>query len=102
MLIASYVSVVRLDTNLPSTPTQARVQAHRFVLALRERAPKAMDHHSWGCLRVEKFPTFASGRQRRGPATLLSSRRQFPRARLRDVPQEESPAYGDGSVRLTH
>ena len=41
-----------------------------------------MDHHSLDCLPAEKFPTFASGRQGRGPATLLNFRRLFPRAML--------------------
>src|SRR6516162_2682106 len=60
-------------------PTRARVQAHRlsFVLALHERVPRAMDHRSSGCLPAEKFPTCASGRLGRGPATLLSFPSRF-------------------------
>jgi hypothetical protein len=53
------------------------------------------------CLPAEKFPTFASGRQGRGPIRLSGFHPQFPRARLRDVAggrMEESPAYGDGSA----
>jgi len=36
----------------------ARVQAHRLssVLAQHEGVPRAMDHHSSGCLPAEKFP----------------------------------------------
>src|SRR6266446_10737690 len=51
----------------------ARVQAHRLssVLALHEGVPRAMDHHSSGCLPAEKFPTCASDRQDRGATTLL-------------------------------
>src|SRR6266446_4921846 len=81
--------------------TRARVQAHRLssVLAVHEGVPRAMDHHSSGCLPVRKFPTFASGRQGRGATTLLGFHHQFHLTRLRDVPREESPAYGDGSVR---
>jgi hypothetical protein len=37
-----------------------------------------MGHRSSGCLPAEKFPTFASGRLGRGPATLLSFRSLFP------------------------
>jgi hypothetical protein len=33
------------------------------VLVLHEGVPKAMDHHSSGCLPGAKFPRFASGRQ---------------------------------------
>ena len=65
-------------------PTRARVQAHRVsssVLALHEGVPRAMDHHSSGCLPAEKFPTFASGRQGRGPVRLLSFRSLFPLTR---------------------
>jgi hypothetical protein len=51
---------------------------------------------------MEKFPTCASGQQGRGLGTLLSFHPQFPRAKLRDVPQEESPAYGDGCGRPVH
>jgi len=65
----------------------ARVQAHRLssVLALNEGVPRAMEHHSSGCLPAEKFPTFASGRQGRGPVTFLSFRSPFPLTTLRDV-----------------
>src|SRR6266446_2763554 len=75
--------------------TRARVQAHRLssVLALHEGVPRAMDHHSSGCLPAEKFPTCASDRQDRGATTLSDFRRQFHLTRLRDVAQEESPAY---------
>src|SRR6516165_12717054 len=68
-------------------PTRARVQAHRlsFVLALHERVPRAMDHRSSGCLPAEKFPTCASGRQGRGPATLLSFPSRFHLTRLSDA-----------------
>jgi hypothetical protein len=46
------------------------------------------------CLPAEKFPTFASGRQGRGPATLLSSRYLFPKpSRLMSL-EEGSPATG--------
>src|SRR5208282_6475435 len=81
-------------------PTRAIVQAHRlsFVLALHEQVPRVMDHHSSGCLPAEKFPTFGSGRQGRGATTLSDFRRQFRLTRSRDVAQEESPAYGDGSA----
>jgi hypothetical protein len=75
--------------SVPST--RARVQAHRLssVLALHEGIPRAMDHHSWGCLPVVKFPTFASGRQGRGPVRLLGFHHQFHLTTLRDVAQEE-------------
>jgi hypothetical protein len=69
-------------------PTRARVQAHRVsssVLALHEGVPRAMDHHSSGCLPAEKFPTFASGRQGRGATTLSDFRLQFHLTRSRDV-----------------
>src|SRR6266404_8447794 len=84
--------------------TRAKVQAHRLssVLALHEGVPRALDHHSLGCLPAEKFPTFASGRQGRGATTLLGFRFQFHLTRLLDVAQEESPAYGDGSARRAH
>jgi hypothetical protein len=36
-----------------------------------------MDHHFSGCLPVEKFPTFASGRQGRGATTLSDFRLHF-------------------------
>jgi|SRR6516162_1947613 hypothetical protein len=53
--------------------------------------PRAMDHHSSGCLSAEKFPTFAScwqgGEQQR--------------FQLHDVVQEESLAYGDGLAHWT-
>jgi hypothetical protein len=64
-------------------PTQARVQGHRLSsgLALREWIPRAMDHH----LPAEKFPTCASGRQDRGPVTLLGFRRSFHLTRPRDL-----------------
>src|SRR6266446_2110771 len=68
--------------------TRARVQAHRLssVLAVHEGVPRAMDHHSSGCLPAEKFPTCASGRQGRGATTLSDFRRQFHLlTRLRDV-----------------
>ena len=60
-----------------------------------------MDHHSSGCLPVKKFPTFASGRQGRGPVRLLDFHHQFHLTRPRDVAQEESPAYGDGFALLS-
>jgi NADP-dependent 3-hydroxy acid dehydrogenase YdfG len=43
--------------------SRARAQAHRlwFALALHGEVPRAMDHHSSGCLPPEKFPTFAAG-----------------------------------------
>jgi hypothetical protein len=63
---------------------------------------RVMDRHPSGCLPVEKFPTFASGQQDRGPVALSGFHPQFPRAKPRDVPQEESPAYGDGSGRPVH
>ena len=55
-------------------PTRARVQAHHLfsALVLDESAPRVKDHHSSGCLPAEKFPTFASGRQGRGPVSLLN------------------------------
>jgi hypothetical protein len=37
------------------------------------------------CLPAEKFPTFASGRQGRGPVRLLGFHHQFHLTRLRDV-----------------
>src|SRR6266404_962127 len=70
----------------------------RLCLALHEGVPRAMDHHSSGCLPAEKFPTSASDRQDRGATTLLGSHRPFHLTRPRDVAQEESPAYGDGSA----
>jgi hypothetical protein len=75
-------------------------EAHRSlsVLALHEGVPRAMDHHSSGCLPVGKFSTFASGRQDRGQVNPSNCRRPFHLARLRDVAQEESPAYEDGSA----
>src|SRR5215469_5225735 len=78
--------------------SRARVQAHRSssVLALQEGVPRAMDHHSSGCLPMEKFPTFASGRQGRGPVTLLGFRSPFPRAMRRNVFRQESPALVGG------
>jgi hypothetical protein len=84
--------------------TRAKVQAHRLssVLALHEGVPRAMDHHSSGCLPVEKFPTCASDRQGRGPVRLLAFRHQFHLTRPRDVAQEESPAYGDGFALQAH
>jgi hypothetical protein len=84
--------------------TPARVQAYGLssVLALNEGVPRAMDHHSSGCLPAEKFPTSASHRQDRGATTLLNFHPPFPRARRRDVHQEESAAYGDGSARRAH
>src|SRR5260221_8983565 len=70
--------------------TRARVQAHRLssVLAVHEGVPRAMDHHSLGCLPAEKFPTSASHRQDRGATTLSDFRCQFHLTRLRDVAQE--------------
>jgi len=59
-----------------------------------------MDHRSSGCLPAEKFPTFASDRQGRGPVRLLDFRRQFHLARRRHVAQEESREYG-GIVRAS-
>jgi hypothetical protein len=48
----------------------------KLVLCLglqpHEGVPRAMDHHSSGCLPAEKFPAFASGRKGRGPVTLLA------------------------------
>jgi len=80
--------------------TQARVQAHcSSVSALNEWVPRAMDHHSSGCLPVEKFPTFASGRQDRGQVNPSDFRPQFRLTRLRDVAREESLPYGDGSAK---
>ena len=57
-------------------PIPTRVQVHRLssVLAVHEGVPRAMDHHSSGCLPVREFPTFASRRPGRG-ATMLSSPR---------------------------
>jgi hypothetical protein len=68
-------------------PTPARVQAHRLssLLPLHEGVPRAMDHHSSGCLPVEKFPTFASGWQGRGPVRFLGFRHHFHLTRPRDV-----------------
>jgi len=59
--------------------TRARVQAHRLssVLAVHEGVPRAMGHHSSGCLPVEKFPTCVSDRQGRGPVRLLGFHHQF-------------------------
>jgi hypothetical protein len=84
--------------------TRAKVQAHWLssVLALHEGVPRAMDHHSSGCLPVEKFTAFASDRQGTGPATFLGFHHQFHLTRPRDVVQEESPACGDGSARRAH
>src|SRR5215469_7918528 len=67
--------------------SRARVQAHRSssVLALQEGVSRAVDHHSSGCLPAEKFPTFASSRQGRGPTTLSNFRGQFHLIRPRDV-----------------
>jgi|SRR6516162_8664173 len=77
-------------------PTRARVQAHRLfsVLALHERVPRVMDHLLPRCLPAEKFPTFASGRLRRGAVTLSGLYPPFPRAMQRHVFPEESLAYG--------
>jgi hypothetical protein len=52
----------------------SRVQVQRLssVLAPHKRVPRVMDHRSSGCSPAEKFPTSASGRQGRGPVTLLS------------------------------
>src|SRR5260370_6202371 len=47
------------------------------LLALNEGVPRAMDHHSSGCLPAEKFPTCASGRQCRGATTLLGLSRRL-------------------------
>jgi hypothetical protein len=63
---------------------RARVQAHRLS-SVHEGVPRAMDHHSLGCLPAEKFPTFASGRQGRGATTLSDFRLQFHLTRSRDV-----------------
>jgi hypothetical protein len=52
---------------------------------LHERVPREMHHHSSGRLLAEKFPTFASGPQGRGPVSLSGLYPQFPRARPRDV-----------------
>src|SRR6266436_725504 len=73
--------------------SRARVQAHWLssVLAVHEGVPRAMDHHSSGCLPVEKFPTCASDRQGRGPVRLLGLRHHFHLTRPRDVAQEELP-----------
>lgn len=80
--------------------SRIRVQAHRLSpVFVHEGVPRAMDHHSSGCLPVEKFPTFASGRQGRGPVRLLGFHHQFHLTRQHDVAQEESPTYGDGSAR---
>jgi hypothetical protein len=88
-----------LGLDFPARAYSRKSSTHRFVLALHERVPKAMDHHSSGCLSAEKFSTFASGRQARGATTLLGFGREFHLTRLRDVPREESVAYGDGSGR---
>ena len=66
-------------TRLPlALISRARVQAQfSSVLAPHDPVPRAMDHHFSDCLPAEKFPTFASGQQDRGPVTLLSFHRQF-------------------------
>jgi hypothetical protein len=52
-------------------------QDQSSLFPLHEEVPRAMDHHSSGCLPAEKFPTFASGRQGRGPVRLLGFRLRF-------------------------
>ncbi len=75
---------------------RCRVSPFPYSILYHDEVPKAMDHHSSGCLPGAKFPRFASGRQDRGQVNPSGFRPQFRLTRLRDVPREESPAYGDG------
>src|SRR6266436_2431534 len=77
---------------------------HRTESSVSRRRDRILysHHHSSDCLPAEKFPTLASGRQGRGPIRLLDFRHQSHLTMPCDVAQEESPAYGDGSVLPTH
>jgi hypothetical protein len=60
-MVRRYDPVQPLGLNLPRAwLTRAKAQPHRLssVLDLHERVPRAMDHHSSGCLPGKKFPTF--------------------------------------------